>query len=92
MKILCKFFVKINICSVNHIFTKKIHPQIPDFQISQPNIVLSLQTIHQWKTYSFGFQMMYKFKKITCMTGFVVQGHILFIPQFVKTNKKVHLQ
>lgn len=40
-----------------------MHPQIPEFQIgqfqSQPNIVLSLQTVHQWKDL-FIFQMLYK--------------------------------
>ncbi len=45
-----------------------MNPQIPDFQIvvSQTNIVLSKQTIHQWKAYLFSSHMMYKsqFKKI----------------------------
>ncbi len=45
-----------------------LHPQIPDFLIvvSQLNIVLSLQTIHQWNASLFSFKMKYKsqFKKI----------------------------
>ncbi len=43
------------------------------------NIALSLQTIHQWKSYLFKFQMMYKsqFHKLTLLTGFLVQGHYL---------------
>jgi len=39
-------------------------------------------TIHQWKVNLFSFRIMYKFqfkKKLTHVTGFVVQGHILYM-------------
>ncbi len=53
-------------------------PQIPDFQIvvSQPNIVQSYQTIHQWKAYLFSFRIMYKsqFQKTDPYDWFVVHG------------------
>ncbi len=54
-----------------------LHPQIPDFQIvvSQPNIFLSYQTIHQCKAYLFSCIDL-NFEKLALMTGFVVQGHI----------------
>ncbi len=50
---------------------------MPDFQIviSQPNIVLSQQTIHQLKAYLFSINP--NFKTLTLMTGFEVQGYML---------------
>ncbi len=69
-----------------------MHPQIPDFQIvlSQPNVViLSLQTIHQWKAYLFSFQMMYtsQLKKIYPYDWFCGPGsHFTYEYPFCKNT------
>ncbi len=57
-----------------------LHSTIIDFQIVifQPNIVLSYQTIHKWKVYLFSL----RFEKFTLLTGFVVQGHILYVSKY----------
>ncbi len=50
--------------AVFSIFGFLLHSHIPDFQvvIFRTNIVLSQQTIHQWKAYLFSSHMMYKYQ------------------------------